>query len=195
MDIKVEEIKNAFLSIDNSIVEGEIEEIKNRDRILFKLKPDAIIPSSSTGKRGEVFFEYRSNKYFGAGKVFFQSHSKVLILLETDIGINKRHEIRKEIPGLPAIVYTHGGIFKHSIKCVILDISLSGARIETTEELEKNRMYNIECTFLYRQTKLEFKASFFIKNSTSSHNIFRYGIYFSGMDPISQKNLNKYLLR
>lgn len=196
MEIKLEEVKNTFLYIDNSIIEGKIVEIEPGGRkVLFEFKPGSPTITSEMGKRGEVFFEYKGDKYFIAGKTFFQPPSKALIIAETDIEVERRKEIRKETPALPAIISHSSGLFKRKqiIKGAILNISMKGAKIECPEQLNKDINYDIETSFPYHHTKLDFKATFIIKTTRYYRNLFIHGIQFTEMDIISENNLKKYL--
>ncbi|MDD3726148.1 MAG: PilZ domain-containing protein [Candidatus Ratteibacteria bacterium] len=197
MGIKLEEVKNAFLYIDNSIIEGKITEIDHTEKkVLFEFNPDSPTITAEMGKRGEVFFEYKGNRYFVSGKVFFQPPLKALIVVESNIEIERRQYFRKETPALPAIVSYTSGVFKkrRDIKATVLNICEKGARIEISEPLDKNTHYDIETSFPYHHTKIDFKASFSIKNFRQYRNIFIYGIYFSEMDITSETNLKKYLM-
>lgn len=196
MEIKLEEIRNAFLYIDNAIIEGKIVEITPPGRkIIFEFKPGSPFIIADMGKRGELFFEYRGTKYFIAGKTFFQPPSRAMITAETDIESERRKDIRIETPALPAnISYTAGLLRKKRIiKSTILNICMKGARIETSEPLEKNINYDIETHFPYRRSQLDFKASFIVKNAGKYRDLYVYGIQFTEMDIISENNLKRYM--
>ncbi len=196
MEIKLEEVKNVFLYIDNSIIEGKIAEIDPvGKKVVFEFKPGSPLITADMGKRGEVFFEYKGTRYFVAGKTFFQPPSRAMITAETDIEVERRKYVRAETPALPATVSCTSGIFKkrHIIKSTILNISVKGAKIETSEQLERDTHYDIETSFPYHHSKLDFKASFVIKNTGRYRNLFIYGIQFVEMDMISENNLKMYL--
>ncbi len=191
------ETRNAALYIDNTTIEGRISEVeKNGQKICFELKPGSPFSTAEMGKRAELFFDQGNNRYFISGKIFFQPPSKVIITPETDAEIDKRKSVRKETPALPAsISNTHTGVFhkKHIIKGSIIDISMKGARIETSEPLNSDASYNIETAFPFHHASLEFAASFIAKNCLRYHNIFIQGIVFADMDINSENNLKKYL--
>ncbi|MCM8777249.1 MAG: PilZ domain-containing protein [Candidatus Omnitrophica bacterium] len=196
MEIKLEEVKNVFLYIDNSIIEGKIVEIDpSVKKVVFEFKPGSPLITADMGKRGEVFFEYKGNRYFVAGKTFFQPPSRAMITVETNIEIERRKDVRAETPALPATVSYKSGIFKkkHIVKSTILNISMKGAKIETSEQLEREISYDIETSFPYHHSKLDFIASFIIKNTGRYRNLFIYGIQFVEMDMISENNLKRYL--
>jgi len=196
VEIKLEEVKNAFLYIGNSVIEGRIIELSpGVNKILFEFKPGSPFITADMGKRGELFFEYKGTRYFVAGKTFFQPPSRVMIAVETDIETERRKDIRAETPALPASISYTSGFFKkkHIIKSTILNISIKGARIETSEPLDSNINYDLETSFPYHHSKLDFKASFVIKNTGRYRNLFIYGIQFTDMDIISENNLKRYL--
>jgi len=70
---------------------------------------------------------------------------------------------------------------------------MKGAKIETSEPLDSNINYDLETSFPYHHSKLDFKASFVIKNTGRYRNLFIYGIQFTDMDIISENNLKRYL--
>ncbi|MBN1446206.1 MAG: PilZ domain-containing protein, partial [Candidatus Omnitrophica bacterium] len=140
-------------------------------------------------------FEHTGNKYFISGKTFFQSHSTVLITPETDIDIDKRSELRLEVPSLPGTISHTSGVFhkKHTLKCTIINMSLKGARVETSEQLSIDIPYALEIFFPYHHTTINFLSSFLVKNFRHYRNIYIHGISFINMDPESEGNLKKYL--
>ncbi|MCX8082618.1 MAG: PilZ domain-containing protein [bacterium] len=196
MEIRLEEVKNAFLYIDNSIIEGKIADIDlPKRKIIFEFNPDSPLITAEMGKRGEIFFEYKGSKYFIAGKTFFQPPSRAMVTAETNIEVERRRELRFETPALPATIFYTAGMFRkrHIIKGTILNISTKGARIETSEQLEQDISYDVETSFPYRHSKLDFKASFIIKNTGKYRNLYIYGIQFTNMDIVSESNLKRYL--
>jgi len=63
VEIKVAEIKNAALYIDNTTIEGNIVEIDRDGRkIYFELKPGSPFSTAEMGKRAELFFEQGNNR-------------------------------------------------------------------------------------------------------------------------------------
>jgi hypothetical protein len=196
VDIKLTEVKKAVLYLDNVSVQGQILNVdKNDGKVTFELKPDSPISAAEMGKKGEVFFEYTGNKYFISGKTFFQSHSTVLITPETGIDIDKRTELRLEVPSLPGTISYTSGVFhkKHTIKCTVINMSLKGARLETSESLSNEMTYAIEISFPYHHTTINFLASFMVKNCRHYRNIYIHGASFINMDSESEDNLKKYL--
>lgn len=196
VEIKVDEVKNAALYIDNTTIEGKILEIdKNGRKIFFELKPGSPFSTAEMGKRAELLFEQGTNKYFIAGKIFFQPPSKVIITPETDAEIDKRTETRHETRSLPATISYMHGVFrkKHTIKSTIINLSMKGARLEADEPLNNDLSYEIQIMFPFHHASLEFRASFIVKNCHHYRNIFIHGIVFTDMDMESESNLKKYL--
>lgn len=198
MEINLSEIKNAFLCVGNDIIGGTICEINpSMSKLLFEFKPDSPLAIANMGTRGEALFEYNGNRYFIAGKVFFQPPSKALMTTETNAEIEKRKERRCETPSLPATISYATGIFKKRriIKSTIINISLGGARTKTAEPLFNNICYDIKTTFPYRHSQLDFKASFFLKNTDSFRDLYISGVQFTELDLVSESNLKRYLFK
>lgn len=190
------EIKNAALYIDNTTIEGNIVEIDRDGRkIYFELKPGSPFSTAEMGKRAELFFEQGNNRYFVAGKTFFQPPSKVIITPETNAEIDKRTERRRETRSLPATISHTSGVFhkKHLIKSTVINLSMKGARVETSEPLTNDIAYEIEISFPFHHTSLEFSAPFTVKNCSHYRNIFIHGIVFTDINPEAGNNLKKYL--
>ncbi len=196
MEIKVAEARNAALYIDNTTIEGRIAEIDNNGgKIYFELAVGSPFSTAEMGKRAELFFEQGNNRYFIAGKIFFQPPSRVIITPETDAEIDKRAEKRNETPSLPATIsYVHGVFHKkHMVKATVMNLCLKGARVETSEALATDMAYEIEIFFPFHHASLEFRASFAVKNCSHYRNIFIHGISFTDIGPESGAHLKKYL--
>jgi len=196
VEIKLAEVKDAVLYIDNIVIEGKICDIdKKEGRISFELKPGSPLSTAEMGKKAEVFFECEGHKYFISGKTFFQPPSRVLITTDTDIDIDKRKEKRIETPALPATISCTQGVFhkKHVIKSTIINLSMKGAKVETSEPLNRDIQYEIETHFPYHHSSIEFRSSIIVKHCLHYRNIFINGIVFININVDSENNLKKYL--
>lgn len=192
-----EDLTNAtdvILLIDNKTIEAEIIEISQDSKILCEVKEGMVIPPIEIGKQTSVSFNISGQQYFVVGKILFQPPRRIVITTETELHTERREEIRLETPFLPATVTYQHKFFRHEkIKAVITNMSLKGARIETSGHLKEKAVYNLETYFPYHHQQLFFFSSFCIKNWRISRNIFSYGVLFINMDISSENNLKKYL--
>ncbi|HNS33157.1 MAG TPA: PilZ domain-containing protein [bacterium] len=194
MRIDLTSITNAKLLIDNRTVEGRIIEIDRLGKIFFELREGNLTSAMEIGKKVNIVFDISGKSHFIAGKMFFQPPQKIIITPETDVQEEKRGNPRMSAPSLPATVTSQHRFFHHDeIKVLITDMSMKGARIESTKPMKEQVLYNLATHFPYHHQQLPFSSSFHIKNCRSIHNVISYGILFFDMDIESEQNLKKYL--
>lgn len=194
MRIDLNSATNVNLFIDSQKIEGSIVEIDKTGKIFFELKEGVVTAALEIGKNVIISFNSSGKKCFVSGKMFFQPPHRIVITPETDVEEEKRADIRKEMPSLPAKIICQHKFFHHEeIKTAITDLSIKGARIETSKPLKEKAVYTLDTLFPYHHQQLSFTASFQIKSCKMVHTSFSYGIYFLEMDILSENNLKKYL--
>ncbi|MCM8804382.1 MAG: PilZ domain-containing protein [Candidatus Omnitrophica bacterium] len=195
--MKVEDlkkIKKVSIFVDNEKINGEIIEIDKWGKMIISVPSEVKTIPVELGKRGEIFFEEEDKKFFISGKIFSQGIERMVFLPETDILTEKRKDERYEVPFLPAKLKTKTGILhKEEITGNIINISLSGAKIETQIPLKENFIYDFETTFYIRHKPYPFYAKVKLKHIKKVRNIFLNGINFIDIDYIYLENLKKYI--
>jgi hypothetical protein len=194
MKLEITNIESIDLFISNKTISGKILEISKTGEIICEVTDAHLISASEISKEVTLHFTVSGKKYFVIGKMFLQYPHRIIVKPERDISEEKRQEERVETPSLSAkIIYVHKFLRQKQIKAVIINMSLKGARIQTSQRLNLSALYNIETYFPYLHQKLPFKATFCIKNHFETSKMFSYGIFFTNLDISSENNLKRYL--
>lgn len=192
--IDLNKVENLKIVVENLEIDGEITEVDNLGKIFIKVPVTSHCVSGEINKKGFIIFFYEGKKYVVGGKVHCQSPHKIIFIPETDIEEERRKDIRVETPAIPVEISFKAGFFhKGNIKGEILDLSSTGASIQTFKPLEENITYSISCNFPYKHKKLPFSAKCVLKNLREYRNSFINGVEFTEIDPVSFENLKKYL--
>jgi len=192
--IDLSKVGNLKIFVGNLKIDGKIAEIDNVGKIFIKVPAGSHCVTGEINKKGIIIFFYEGKKYIVGGKVHCQSPYKIMFIPETDIEEEKRKDIRVETPAIPVEISFKAGLFhKGNIRGEILDLSSTGASIETLKPLEKNITYSISCIFPYKHKKLPFSAKCVLKNLREYRNSFINGVEFVQIDPSFFENLIKYL--
>ena len=192
--IDLSEVKDVKIFVGNLEIEGEITEVDNLGKIFIKVPPTSHCITGEINKKGVITFFYGGKKYVVGGRIHCQSPYKIIFTPETDIEEEKRRDIRVETPAIPVEISFKAGLFhKGNIRGEILDLSSTGASIQTFKPLEKDITYSISCDFPYKHKKLPFSAKCVLKNLREYRNSFINGVEFVEIDPVSFENLKKYL--
>ena len=96
---------------------------------------------------------------------------------------------------LPAKITEMRRFRRNVINVSIIDLSRSGARIETHSILNKEIPYIIEGELTTGHFYEVFQAVFKIKNSEEKKGLYLYGINFEEISPENQEKIEKFLMR
>jgi len=192
--IELSNVENLKIFVENLEISGKITEVDNRGKIFIKIPVSSHSFIGEISKKGVIIFLYEGKKYIVGGKIHSQSPYKIIFTPETDIEEEKRKDIRVETPAIPVeISFKAGFLHKGNIRGEILDLSSTGASIETLKPLEKDITYSISCIFPYKHKKLPFSAKCVLKSLREYRNSYINGVEFSEIDPFFFENLKKYL--
>jgi len=192
--IDLSKVENLKIFVENLEISGKITEVDNRGKTFIKVSADSHCVTGEINKKGVIIFFYKEKKYIIGGKVHCQSPYKIIFTPETDIEEEKRKDIRVETPAIPVEISFKAGLFhKGNIRGEILNLSSTGASIETLKPLEKDITYSISCIFPYKHKKLPFSAKCVLKSLREYRNSYINGVEFSEIDPFSFENLKKYI--
>ncbi|MCX7917133.1 MAG: PilZ domain-containing protein [bacterium] len=196
MEIKdLKEIKKVKIFIDNEKIMGEIIDVDNWGKMIISVPQMTKTVPVELGKRGEIFFEKDGIEFFISGKIFSQGIERIFFIPETDILKEKRKNERYETPFVKCILTKEAGKFhKEIISGNVLNISLSGAKIETNLPLNENSAYIIKIDFTIRNKIYPFSARCKLKYIKKMRTVFLNGVEFIEFDYLSLENLKKYLL-
>ncbi|MGC9031777.1 MAG: hypothetical protein ACP5H7_03385 [Minisyncoccia bacterium] len=190
----LKEIKKVEIFLDNKKINGEIIDIDKWGKMIISVPPETTTIPIELGKRGEIFFEKGGKTFFISGKIYSQGIERMFFLPETDILTEKRKDERYEVPLIPAKLKVKTGLFhKEEILASIVDISISGARIEIGVPLKENLIYDFETIFHIKYKEYPFMAKVKLKHVKKIRNVFLNGINFVDVDYLSFENLKKYL--
>ncbi len=195
--MKVDELKNVKkvkIFIDNKKIEGEIVEIDKWGKMIISVPSETKTIPVELGKRGEIFFEKDGKTHFISGKIFSQGIQRVVLLPETDVMDEKRKNERFETPFIPVKIKGKTGMFHiEEINGNILDISISGAKVETNSPLKENIIYDFETNFQIKHRAYPFFAKCKLKFTKKIRNVFINGLEFTEIEPFYYENLLKYI--
>ncbi|MCM8771898.1 MAG: PilZ domain-containing protein [Candidatus Omnitrophica bacterium] len=191
---ELKNIKKVIIFIENEKIEGELIEINKWGKMIISVPPRTKIIPVELGKRGEVFFEKDNKKYFVSGKIFSQGVERVVVLPETDILNERRKNERLETDFIPVKLVGKISLFhKEEINGNILNISLSGAKVETSMPLKEGVFYDFQTTFFIKKKPYSFSAKCKLKFMKKIRNLYLNGVEFIEIDPLSFEILNKYI--
>lgn len=190
----LKKIKKVSIFVDNEKIKGEIVEIDKWGKMIISVPSETKTIPVELGKRGEIFFNEKEKVYFVSGKIFSQGTERMVFLPETDILTEKRKEERYETPFIPSKLRAKTGMLhREEITANIINISLSGAKVETQIPLKENVIYDFETTFYIKHKTYPFYAKVKLKYIKKVRNIFLSGINFIDIDYIYLENLKKYI--
>jgi c-di-GMP-binding flagellar brake protein YcgR len=162
--------------------------------MIISVPPETKTIPVEIGKRGEIFFEEEGKTFLISGKIFSQGIERMVFLPETDIFIERRKDERYEIPLIPVKLISKTGIFhKEEILGSIVDISISGIKIETNVPLKENIIYDIETIFYIKRKPFPFSAKAKLKHKEKIRNVYLNGLNFIDIDFISLETLKNYI--
>ncbi len=192
--IDLSKVKDLKILVENLEIEGKITEIGDLGKIFIEIPVNSHSFIGEINKKGVITFFYGGKKYVVGGRIHCQSPYKIIFTPETNIEEEKRRDIRVETPAIPVEISFKAGLFhKGNIRGEILDLSSTGASIQTFKPLEKDITYSISCNFPYKHKKLPFSAKCVLKNLREYRNSFINGVEFVEIDSYSIENLKKYL--
>ncbi|MFN4228019.1 MAG: PilZ domain-containing protein [Candidatus Ratteibacteria bacterium] len=190
----LKEIKKVVVFIDNEKINGEIIDVDKWGKMIISVPQIKKTIPVELGKRGEIFFDKNGIEYFISGKIFSQGTERMVFLPETDILTEKRRKERFETPFIKCDLIRFSGRFrKETIKGNIINISLSGAKIETNVPLIENSIYELRSNFVIGHKNYFFSAKCKTIYSKKLRNVFLIGLEFIEIDYFSQENLNIYI--
>jgi len=190
----LKEIKNISIFIDNEKIKGEVIDVDKWGKITISVPPETKIIPVEIGKRVEIFFEKEGKKFLISGKIFSQGRERMIFLAETDVLQERRKDERYEISLIPVRLSAKIGFFhREDILGSIIDISLSGIKIETNLPLKENIIYDIETIFQIKRKSFPFSAKAKLIYKEKIRNVFINGLNFVEIDPISFENLKNYI--
>lgn len=190
----LKKIKKVLIFVDNEKIKGEIIEVDKWGKMTINVPSGTKTIPVELGKKGEIFFEEEGKNFFISGKIFSQGTERMVFLPETDILTERREEERYEAPFIPAKLRLKTGLLhKEEITANVINISLSGAKIETQIPLKENVIYDFETTFYIKHKPYPFYAKVKLKYIKKVRNIFFNGINFIDIDYIYLENLKKYI--
>ncbi|MCM8785023.1 MAG: PilZ domain-containing protein [Candidatus Omnitrophica bacterium] len=190
----LKEIRKVSVFIDNEKINGEIIDIDKWGKMIISVPQIKKTIPVELGKRGEIFFEKDGVEYFISGKIFSQGTTRMIFLPETDILTEKRRKERFETPFIKSdLIKLSGRFHKEIITGNIINISLSGVKIETNIPLIENSIYELRTTFVIAHKSYFFRAKCKSIYSKKMRNVFLSGLEFIEIDYFSQENLNKYI--
>jgi len=191
---EIKEIKKVKVFIDNEKIEGEIIDVDKWGKMLIAVPPETKIIPVELGKRGEIFLKKNGIEFFISGKIFSQGIERMLFLPETDVLSEKRKKERFETPFIKCLLTKISGKFrKEVITGDILNISFSGAKIETNTLLDKNFTYELKTDFTIDRKSYSFTAKCKPVYTKKMRNVYFCGLEFIEMDYLSLENLKKYI--
>lgn len=195
--MRIEELSkfgDVLIFVDNEKIKGKIIDIDKWGKMIISVPPETKTIPVEIGKRGEIFFEKDGENFFISGKIYSQGIERMVFLPETEILKEKRKDERYEAPFLPAKLRAKISIFhKEELEANIIDISISGAKIETEKPLKQNIIYDFETKFIIKRREYPFFAKIELKHIKKVRNIFVSGIHFVEVDYHSFENLKKYI--
>jgi len=190
----LKKIKNILIFIDNEKIKGEIIEVDKWGKMIISVPPETKTIPVEIGKKGEVFFEKEGKTFLISGKIYSQGVERMVFLPQTDILMERRKNERYEMPLIPVKLTAKTGFFhKEEISGSIIDISISGVKIETNVPLKENIIYDIETTFHIKRKSFPFFAKAKLKHIEKIRNIYLNGLNFINIDFISLENLKNYI--
>jgi len=195
VDIDITKVGEFTIITGGKEYKGKLVDDGQKRELIFDLLPGFSCILGKLRQRGKVVFEFENKRYFISGYVYCTNHHRVTLLKDSEITLDKRTRIRFETPALPATISEPGRFHKDIGKTSILDISQTGARIETHLIMKKEKTYILNTEFKTRHFLTTFQATFRIVNVEEKGGLYIYGISLEEISPDDRKKLNKYLIR
>ncbi|HDD64996.1 MAG TPA: PilZ domain-containing protein [Firmicutes bacterium] len=192
--IDLKNIKEFLITCGDKEYRASLTEEKGNN-LIFQLLPQSPPTGGEIRKRGEVSFYYQGKKYLTYGMVYCIEARKITFIMETGFIEERRKETRVKTSALPAKIIEIKRFRPDIINASIIDISRSGARIETRSILNKQLPYIIEGHLITGHFHQIFQAVFKIKNCEEIKGLYLYGIHFEEISPENQKKIDKFLIR
>ena len=147
---------------------------------------------SGMGKNGTAFFLWEGKWHYFTCKIFCPSLRRMTIVRTSPIAIDSRKEYRYDA-GLLGGKIIEKGILGGSIDISIINVSRSGLRIETRQQLKVGKTYIVEMHLVIKHFSSIVKAECVVLNETRIGPIFYYGCQIVSISPADALSLDKYL--
>jgi len=147
---------------------------------------------SGMGKNGTAFFLWEGKWHYFTCKIFCPSLRRMTVVRTSPIAIDSRKEYRYDT-GLLGGKIIEKGILGGSIDISIINVSRSGLRIETRQQLRVGKTYIVEMHLVIKHFSSIVKAECVVLNETRIGPIFYYGCQIVSISPADALSLDKYL--
>jgi len=147
---------------------------------------------SGMGKNGTAFFLWEGKWHYFTCKIFCPSLRRMTVVRTSPIAIDSRKEYRYDA-GLLGGKIIEKGILGGSIDISIINVSRSGLRIETRQQLKVGKTYIVEMHLVIKHFSSIVKAECVVLNETRIGPIFYYGCQIVSISPADALSLDKYL--